>query len=129
MSESNAPDDALERIKEAKNEFNPVLDGDDIIDDETTLSHVPEDDLTGEPAHYLSVIRFDERDDRDAIIEDICENKFPSTEWVVVHAHSCTHEYLYDKYTEDPDYPPGEREKCDWGDPVYERGSVPDEFR
>lgn len=128
MSGENAPNDALDRIETIKDTFRPILgpDSDDPSNQEVTWSKVSGPELSQE--HYYSVLRFDERDDVEAIIDELHESQFPSVEWYVVHTHSCTHEFAYDEYSNNDDYPDGDVGPCDGWVRVRERGDVPDEF-
>ena len=120
MSVSNAPDDALERIESVRDTFSAILP-----DQETKWSHVPESEIDDRPEHYYSLMRFDEREDLETILDELHENQFPSVEWYVVHSHSCSHEYAHDKYADDPDYPDGETGPCGGWTLERERGDVP----
>lgn len=128
MSEPNAPADALDRINTVRDANRPILgpDTDDERDQETRWQLVDGEEVI-EP-HYVSVIRFDERDDVDAIVDEIHNNQFPSVSWYVIHTHHCTHEYQLASYRDDSDYPDGSHQPCDWGNAVRERGNVPSEF-
>lgn len=132
ISEPNAPADALDRIRETKEAFRTVLGpGDEVGNDQETEYAVIEpdeevDDL--DEAYIQSILRFDERDGIEAIIDEIHESQFPSIEWYVLHVHDCTHEYAFEGDLPN-DYPDGETGPCDGWEIERERGDVPEPLR
>lgn len=130
MAVPAAPQDARDRIAAVKSGYRPVLGPatDDPDDQETTWVYKPADDAGDRPEHYESVLRFDARDDRDAILDEVTDAQFPSVKWILVEVHDCRHEFRLAEYADDPDYPHGELDDCgDWN-VAFTRGNVPEAF-